>query len=347
VSSELPDQPAPSRARGLILFIVKAAVSGGLLWLLFSRVDVARLWSVARTASPAWLGWALTIYLVMVVSSVWRWGLLLRAQGIHLGFGWLSSSFLVAMFFNNFLPSNIGGDVVRVADTSRSTGSKTLAATIVLVDRGIGLLGLLLVAAIGATTGPRLIEAGPGLGAFALWSMFAGAMLVSIPAILLPGALPRLLTPLRVLHPEWVDERLARLSGALDRFRAAPGSLVACFAGAVGVQALLVVFYLAIARSMNIPIGFSELAVVVPLSFIVQMAPVSMNGFGVREAVFGFYFTRLGLPLESALLVSFVGAATIMAFSLTGLAAYLLRGAGNRVPAMGNSSSLESYPERT
>jgi hypothetical protein len=300
VSSELPDQPAPSRARGLILFIVKAAVSGGLLWLLFSRVDVPRLWSVARNASPAWLGWALTIYLVMVVSSVWRWGLLLRAQGIHLGFGWLSSSFLVAMFFNNFLPSNIGGDVVRVADTSRSTGSKTLAATIVLVDRGIGL-----------------------------------------------GALPRLLTPLRVLHPEWVDERLARLSGALDRFRAAPGSLVACFAGAVGVQALLVVFYLAIARSMNIPIGFSELAVVVPLSFIVQMAPVSMNGFGVREAVFGFYFTRLGLPLESALLVSFVGAATIMAFSLTGLAAYLLRGAGNRVPAMGNSSSLESYPERT
>lgn len=329
MSSELPEQPAASRARGVILLLVKAAVSGGLLWLLFARVDVARLWDVARTASVAWLACAMGIYLLMVVASVWRWGLLLRAQRIRLSYAWLTSSFLVASFFNNFLPSNIGGDVVRVADTAPASGSKTLAATIVLVDRGMGLLGLMLVAAIGATTGPRLIEAGPGLGAFGLWFAFAGAMFVTVPALLFPNALTRLLQPLRVLHPEWVDERLSRLSGALARFRTQPNSLVSCFAGAVIVQALLVVFYLAIAYSMEIPVAFTELAVVVPLSFIVQMLPVSMNGFGVREAVFGFYFTRLGLPLESALLVSFVGAALIMAFSLTGAAAYLLR---TRVP---------------
>jgi hypothetical protein len=57
----------------------------------------------------------------------------------------------------------------------------------------------------------------------------------------------------------------------------------------------------------------------------VQMLPVSMNGFGVREATFGFYFTRLGLPLESALLVSFMGAALVMLFSLSGAATYLVR----------------------
>ena len=57
---------------------------------------------------------------------------------------------------------------------------------------------------------------------------------------------------------------------------------------------------------MRIPIGFAELAVIVPITLIVQMLPVSMNGFGVREATFGFYFTRLGLPLESALVVSFM-----------------------------------------
>jgi hypothetical protein len=45
----------------------------------------------------------------------------------------------------------------------------------------------------------------------------------------------------------------------------------------------------------------------------------------VREATFGFYFTRLGLPLESALVVSFTGAALIMAFSLSGGILYLLR----------------------
>ena len=91
------------------------------------------------------------------------------------------------------------------------------------------------------------------------------------------------------------------------------------------VQAVLVAFYLAIAHSMHIPIGFAELAVIVPMTFIVQMMPFSMNGFGVREATFGFYFTRLGLPLESALLVSFMGAALIMLFSLSGGGAYLAR----------------------
>ena len=197
--------------RGVILFVVKAAVSGGLLWLLFSRVDVARLWSIARTASVGWLAGALGIYLAMILASAWRWDLLLRAQRIRLGFGWLTSSYLVATFFNNFLPSNIGGDVVRVADTAPASGSKTLAATVVLVDRGMGLLGLMLVAALGATTGPRLIDAGPGVGAIGLWLAFAGAMCVSVPAFLLPKALPSLLQPLRVLHPAWVDERLARL----------------------------------------------------------------------------------------------------------------------------------------
>ena len=333
VQQEEDQQKAPSRARGLVFTAAKLGVSIALLWVLFSRVEFARLWTIARGASLAWLGGALVLYLGMILASAWRWGLLLRAQRVRLGFGALTSSFLVATFFNNFLPSNIGGDVVRVTDTASAAGSKTLAATVVLIDRGIGLLGLVLLAAVAATAGPRLIEAGPGIGAGMLWIGFIGAALVATPALLVPDALPRLLQPLRRLHPEWVDERLARLGGALARFREVPATLASCFAGALVVQAILVGFYLAIARSMDIPIGFTELAVVVPVSFIVQMLPVSMNGFGVREATFGFYFTRLGLPLESALLVSFTGAALIMLFSISGGVAYLLRKTARLSPA--------------
>jgi glycosyltransferase 2 family protein len=326
-------RPFHSRVRGFAISALKLTVSVGLLWVLFSRVDFARLWSIARGASVPWLGGALVLYLAMILASAWRWGLLLQAQRVYLSYKTLISSFLVATFFNNFVPSNIGGDVIRIADTAPATGSKTLAATVVLIDRGIGLLGLVLMAAIGATAGPRLIAAGPGIGAGMLWAGFAGATLVATPALLLPDALPRLLQPLRVIHPEWVDERLSRLGGALARFRETPSALVNCFIGAMIVQAVLVGFYLAIARSMQIPIGFPELAVLVPISFIVQMLPVSMNGFGVREATFGFYFTRLGLPLESALLVSFTGAALIMLFSLSGGVTYLLRRGAKPSPA--------------
>ncbi len=315
----------PSRVRSLILTLVKAAVSVILLWLLFSRVDFARLWSIGKTASIGWLSLALCLYFSMMLASAWRWGLLLRAQHIDLPFWKLTSSFLVATFFNNFLPSNIGGDVIRIADTAPAARSRTLATTVVLIDRGIGLLGLILMAAIGSTAGPRLIATGPGVGAGMLWAAFIGATMVAAPALLIPSVLPTLLKPLRLLHREWVDARLTRLTGALIKFRETPAALAGCFAGALFVQTVLVGFYLAIARSMHIPIGFTALAVVVPISFIVQMLPVSMNGLGVREATFGFYFTRLGLPLESALLVSFMGAALIMLFSLTGGITYLVR----------------------
>lgn len=317
------EQARPSRARTLALTAIKATVSIGLLWVLFSRVDVSRLWSLARQASPVWLAGALLLYLVMVLSSAGRWGVLLRAQNVRLPFGFLTQSFLVATFFNNFLPSNIGGDVVRITDTAKAAGSKTLATTVVLIDRGLGLLGLALMAATGASLMTRM-SVGP-VGPALLWAGFGIGAMVATPALLMPETFGRLLQPLRVFHQEWVDARIEKLTDTLTRFKETPAALAGCFAGAVLVQGILVGFYVAVARSMDIPIGFAELAVIVPVSFIVQMVPVSVNGFGVREATFGFYFTRLGLPLESALLVSFVGAALIMLFSLSGGVAYLRR----------------------
>jgi hypothetical protein len=131
--------------------------------------------------------------------------------------------------------------------------------------------------------------------------------------------------PVRRLHPEWIDERLDRLTGALVRFRQSPSAMVACFAGAVVVQVTLVLFYFALARSLGISIGVSQLALLVPVSFLVQMLPISINGFGVREATFGLYFRQLGLPLHSALLLSLSGAAAVMVVSVAGAAAYFTR----------------------
>src|SRR3954469_11865838 len=115
--SEPVDQPRHSRARSLLVSAVKAAVSVGLLYLLFSRVDIARLWSVARQESPSWLGAALVLYGLTILIGTWRWGMLLRAQHVRLTYSFLTQSFLIATFFNNFLPSNIGGDVIRITDT--------------------------------------------------------------------------------------------------------------------------------------------------------------------------------------------------------------------------------------
>src|SRR5215471_8694846 len=112
-------QPRHSRARSILVSTIKVLVSVGLLYLLFRRVDMARLWTVARQASIVWLGAALLLYFAMILASTWRWRVLLRAQHVELPYSFLTQSFLVATFFNNFLPSNIGGDVIRITDTAK------------------------------------------------------------------------------------------------------------------------------------------------------------------------------------------------------------------------------------
>jgi hypothetical protein len=317
-----PDDSRPRAGRHALLWTIKLAVSGGLLYVLLSRVDLQRLWETARGASVTLLAAALLLYLAMILLSAWRWGLLLHAQHVRIGFGALTRSFLVATFFNNFLPSNIGGDVIRIRDTAPAAGSKTLATTVVLVDRGIGLLGLVFVAAVGTTLAARMSEAFGPVGPGMLWGALAGALLVAAPAVMMPQGVGRLLHPLRALHQPWVDVRIERLTSALARFRAAPAALLICFAGAILVQAVLVAFYAAVARGLGVPVPLMHLAIVVPISFIVQMLPLSVNGFGVREATFVVYFQQIGLPAESALALSFIGAVLIMLFSISGAVAY-------------------------
>src|SRR5262245_26030727 len=195
----MPQRTAPtaSSRRAYLAACLKIVISLGLLAVLFSRVDVGRLWAAARQASSGWLLGALALYGVMVAASTWRWGVLLAAQDVRLPFRSLTTSILVATFFNTFLASHIGGDVVRVTDTAAATGSKTMAATIVLLDRCLGLLGLVLVAALGATAaGSRLANGGP-IPAAALWVGFAVAVVLAAPAVVKPQLYARLLSPLR------------------------------------------------------------------------------------------------------------------------------------------------------
>ena len=324
MTSQAPP-PASPAAKRLLLWTLKIAVSAGLLYVLLSRMDLAHLWRLMHTASVPWLATALGLYFLMLLISAWRWGLLLRAQQVVIGFGTLLNSYLVATFANNFLPSNIGGDVIRIRDSARHTGSKTLATAIVLADRGVGVLGLGFVAACGSTLAARRSEAIGALGPSLLWTLLLGAVAGCAVVLMFPERLAALVRPLRRFHAEWVDQRIALLTSAMLRFRQAPRAMIAGLIGAVLVQGTLVAFYAAIARGLHMSVPLGHLAILVPVSFIVQMLPLSVNGLGVREATFGLYLTKIGVPLESAVALSFIGAALVMLFSTSGAAAYLAR----------------------
>lgn len=320
-----PEQPESSPVRRYAMLALKISVSLLLLYVLFSRIDAAQLWATARLASVPWLIVALGVYGLSTMIAVWRWNLLLKAQRIPITFSSLLGSFLVAAYFNNFLPSNIGGDVVRIADTARVASSKTLATTIVLMDRVLGLIALVFVAALGATAIGRLHHAPSPIWPVWLWAGFFAAAAATTPAVFAPALFGRLLRPLTIFHAEWVASRIETLIGALSRFREEPGALVGGFAGAVFVQGALVAFYFAVAYALHLDVGFTDLAVAVPISFVVQLLPVSVGGFGVREATFSYYFHRIGQPIEDGVLLSLVAQAILMLFSLSGAAVYVSR----------------------
>ncbi len=305
--------------------VLKAAVSVALLALLLTQTDLARLWGQFRNASPAWLVVALLLYLAMIVASAWRWRELILAQHVDVSTG-APRSLVSRRHVLQQLPAEQHrrrrhpdqgyGPALRLEDGGRQRGPAGSRS---------GLIGLLLIAAAGETVLNRTSRAALPVGAPLLWMVSLGALAALSVLVAAPQLVHRLLSPLRRVHAEWVEVRLQRLVEMFARFRERPSSLLKCLLGAVVVQAILVAFHAAVASSLRIPIPAAHLAVLVPLSFVVQMIPVSMNGFGVREATFSAYFRMLGLPLESALALSFLATATIMVFSLSGAAAYAAR----------------------
>ena len=305
------------------LAVLKVGVSTALLVYLFRRADVGTMWVQFKRMDPFWTTAALATYGVMLAVSAWRWRVLLQMQTVEVGLGTLTRSFLVATFFNNFLPSNIGGDVVRVADTAPFAGSKTLATTVVLLDRILGLVALLSIAAVASGLAYTAGVALEGLG----YLLIAFVLLIGglVFGLRYAGFMTRTLHRLTSGRAEAIETRVRRLSTAVERFHEQRRGLWSAFVGAIAVQCLLVLFYVFAARSLAVPFPLLAASVIVPVSLAVQMMPVSINGLGVREAVFAFFFTNLGLNYSSALTLSLGSALLIMIFSLSGGAVFLLR----------------------
>jgi uncharacterized protein (TIRG00374 family) len=300
------------------------------LWVLFSRADLGRTFGQFRQMNVLWMSAALGMYALMLLVSAWRWRLLLKVQTVDVSLATLTKSFLVATFFNNFLPSNIGGDVVRVADTAPLAGSKTLATTVVLLDRILGLIALLAVAAVASALAAAV---GVRLQAMAyVWLALLAIAAALVVFLRFPETASRMLRTIGEGRAATLQTRLHNLVAAIERFACQPRRLGQAFVGAVAVQGLLVLFYVCAARSLSVPLPLLAASIIVPVSLAVQMAPVSINGFGVREAVFAFFFTKLGFDVSSALTLSLGSAGLIMLFSLSGGGVFLLRSRARLIP---------------
>jgi uncharacterized membrane protein YbhN (UPF0104 family) len=128
------------------LFLVTVAISTILLAWIISRSSFAEIFAAVWSASIPLLLAAYALTVVGTLLTVSRWRLLLQALGAPLPFLRLLHSYLVATFFNNFLPSTVGGGASRAYDCYRMTGGNRRAMSSVVLDRLLGLLALVVFA---------------------------------------------------------------------------------------------------------------------------------------------------------------------------------------------------------
>jgi hypothetical protein len=208
--------------------------------------------------------------------------------------------FWVGLFCNNFLLSNVGGDLVKVADLAMDTGKvvRPLAGTV--LDRVLGLSALVFLAFVAG------IVLGGAAPAGIPWWALIGLVLppVGLAAALLSGRLGRLLVGVaeRVLPPRMVG-KIRGLLEELASYRARPWFVFQLCLLAIVVQALRVATHVAVAAAMGLPLGRETvlgLYVVVPILGVAVLLPLSFNGLGVREFAATRLMPEMGIGSASA-----------------------------------------------
>lgn len=321
---------------------LRIVVSVGLLWWV---LDHAQLGSLVEQISAARVEWIVVAFLVCTLGvffGAWRWQILLTSQRRRVGVRYLFGSYMIGLFFNNFLPSTIGGDVVRAAGAKKkSGGTLTEHLTVVLVERMIGLFATLTFGGLAALTG----VAGD-LDPRVPW-ILGGALLVSMAGIYLAISRKvrrRVLPFVEKLPIKFVRETVAKMLGAFEVFSQARPSLVLNFFLSLTFQFLLIVHFWLIQFAFGQSVSFVTFLVVVPLVFCVMMVPIGINGLGVREGAFVWLMTHAGMDPAPALAISLASYAVAVTQGLLGGALHLYREVRERDGA-GADAETEPEPE--
>ena len=314
----------PRTSRRTLLALLKLAISGALIIWILRGTNVGEVLTAMRSASLPLLAAAFALNFVGYAISITRWRLLLAAQGTHARWGYLLQSYVVAIFFNNLLPSTIGGDTVRAYDSSRLTRSRSQALAVIFTDRFLGVLALMMFAIIAVFIAQRLAA---GIPLLRLWLAAAAvAMLVMIWTLLLaPGRLASWLAGRSFPGASVVGRFAGRVADAFAAFRDSPRSLAQGLGLSLLLQANVVVHFFLIGRSLGFDVPFATYFLIVPLSLAIMAVPVSINAIGVRENTLAFFFAMFAIATPEAVAFAWLSYGLSVVQALAGGVVYAFR----------------------
>lgn len=282
--------PSPTRSGGRIAWLaLRILVTCAAFYYLSTKIELTEVPAAIARVSPFAMCMLVAANYVAVQVAVERWRLLLRAMGAERVPGRLAlfRLYLVATFYNTFLPGGVGGELVRgVASRSAfGPGARTEGLFVVLVERIMGLSGLLVLVA--ATT---MLAPMPGVPAAPL---LATAGLLGATAPLLGLMLGRRLA-------DYLPEPLAGWARAIPIPRSV-APFVAALALSVVVQALVAVGGHGLVHSVAQDVPLRASLAVIPLAAATVFLPITVGGAGVFEGAFIAMYALLGVAEHDAL----------------------------------------------
>jgi len=300
-------------ARVVGTLLVTGLAVAYILW----KVDVGEALATIADADLRWFLLSAAIMLLTVVPMAWRWQWLLAAHEIHDRVMWLVRAYLTAFAAGQILPTSIGGDAMRIFETSRRhPGRGGPVAGSVLLERALGGAATLALGAVGLALALGRYDVGAYLwieAAFVVATVVLAVVLFSRSLRPLLARLAPLLRPLRL------DRPVRAVYEAIHSYRAAPRLLVGVFALTLAVQAIRVLAIWAAAEAVGIDLSVRVFYVMGPLFFLVLLVPFTLNGFAVREAFFVSFLGNLGVPSDQAFAAGFLFFLVTIVLSLPGL----------------------------
>ena len=293
--------------RGMMIFsIARVLVSGFLIYWILRNTQLSEIFEAGRKANIWLLIIAFLLHISGFVIGAYRWRLLLRTRGSDASIHFLIKSYIVGVFFNNLLPSTIGGDAYRAYDSYRIGQSRSGAVVVVFLDRFLGLLALIIFALLAILPASELT----GNILMLRWWVLLGTagMATAVLIIFMPPKwLQKVPAFLRRLP---MGSKPAALLEALLSFKGKRMVLAKALFYSFLLQANVVIYYYLISQSLQLPIPFVSFFLIIPLATVIMMLPISVNGIGVRENVFIFFVAAFGVLQPQA--VAFAGSASGM-----------------------------------
>ena len=312
--------------RRTLSLLLKLAFSAATLVLFFftSKVSFRDIGRTLGGVAWGWLAVAFSLHTLGLLFSAYRWRILIRAQGDDVPLSFLVKSYLVGTFFNSFLPTRFGGDVVRIWDGSKYSQSLARSSAIVLVERSTGIIVLFLFALVASLFRLDMARSVPvvwaalalGIAGLAIAALFflpaAGRILARLPERGLPG---------RFKH------QIIAFRETILRYREARTAFARASILAVLLQLNVILYYFLIGQALHLPIGLLDYFIFIPIVHLVQLIPISINGAGLREGAYIqiFKFYRIPAYAASAWSFSIIEVAFGLLVGLVGGAVYLAR----------------------